>query len=125
VLQVDDSQTRFVASNARSLAQAKANPALVPLAICDRAARGYDRPSVPMVGFAMYEITCGVSFIVQLMIDRAHQRQGYGRAALVELIRRLRLVPDVEMIALSHRHDNIVMAALVARLGFAHSEGST
>jgi diamine N-acetyltransferase len=46
------------------------------------------------------------------MIDAAHQRKGYGRAALVEVIRRLRLEPEVEMIVTSHRHDNAVVANL-------------
>ena len=46
----------FIASNATSLTQAKANPKLVPLAVYDRAARGYLEPSVPMIGFVMYEI---------------------------------------------------------------------
>lgn len=31
---------------------------------------------VPMVGFGMYEIDCGVGLILRLMIDRAHQRKG-------------------------------------------------
>ncbi len=45
-----------------------------------------------------------------------------GRAALMEVIRRLRLEPKVEMIATSHRHDNAVMAALCRRLGFVSWE---
>jgi diamine N-acetyltransferase len=102
-LRVDDAQAQFVAPNAQSLAQAKANPRLVPLAVYDRAARGSPQPCVPMVGFVMYEIDCGVGSILRLMIDRAHQRKGYGRAALVEVIRRLRLEPEVEMIVTSHR----------------------
>jgi diamine N-acetyltransferase len=117
-LRVDDAQARVVATNAQSLAQARANPSLVPLAVYDRAARGYPRPRVPMVGFVMYEIDCGVGLILRLMIDQAHQRKGYGRAALVEAIRRLRLEPEVEMIVTSHRHDNAVVAALFRSLGF-------
>lgn len=56
------------------------------------------------------------------MIDRAHQRKGYGRAAFVEVIRRLRLSPEVEMIATSHRHDNTVVAGLFRSLGFVPRE---
>jgi diamine N-acetyltransferase len=70
-----------------------------------------------MVGFVMYEIDCGVGSILRLMIDRAHQRQGYGRAALLEVVRRLRLEPEVEMVATSHRHDNAVVAALLRSVG--------
>jgi diamine N-acetyltransferase len=81
-LRVDDVQAKFVATNAQSLSQARANPGLVPLAVYDRAACGYPQPRVPMVGFVMYEIDCGVGSILRLMIDREHQRKGYGRAAL-------------------------------------------
>src|SRR5262245_3711907 len=88
-LRVEDGQSRFIASNARSLEQARAHSTFVALAVYDRAACGYLEPRVPMVGFAMYEVDCGVGYITRLMIDRAHQRRGYGRAALVEIIRRL------------------------------------
>jgi len=118
-LRVDDSQTELVATNAKSLAEAKVNPTLVPLAIYDRAALGDPKPTAPMVGFVMYEITCGVGFILRLMSDRAHQRKGYGRAATLEVIRRLKLYPEVEMIATSHRRENEAAAHLFQSLGFA------
>jgi diamine N-acetyltransferase len=117
-LRVDDSQAKFVATNAKSLAQARDNPKLVPLAVYDRASCGYPQPRGPMLGFVMHEIDCGVGYLVRLMIDRAHQRQGYGRAAVLEVIRRLRLEPEVEMIVTSHRHDNAAVAALFRSLGF-------
>ncbi len=44
----------------------------------------------------MYEIVAGVGFIMRLMIDRKHQRRGYGRATMLEVIRRLKLCPDIE-----------------------------
>ena len=119
-LQVDRSQTGFVATNAKSLAEAKADPTLTPLAIYDREALGYLPPDipVPMIGFIMYELKGGVGFILRLMIDRAHQRQGYGRAAVVEVIRRLKLYPEVQMIATSHQRGNEASAQLFRSLGF-------
>ena len=117
-LRVDESQARFIASNERSLAQAKQSSLLVPLGVYDGASRGYPTPRGPMVGFAMYEVDCGVGSILRVMIDRAHQGKGYGRATLVELIRRLRLHPEAEMIVTSHRHDNVVIARLFQSLGF-------
>ncbi len=117
-LQLDPTQVGFVASNAHSLAEAKVNPTLTPLAIYDAAARGHDDPPVPMLGFAMYEIAAGVGFIMRLMIDRAHQGQGYGRAATIEVIRRLRLSPEVEVIATGHHRENAVAASLYQSLGF-------
>lgn len=118
-LHVAEDQEGFVADNARSLAQAYVDPSLVPLAIYPRAARGWETElPVPMVGFTMYELATGVGFILRLMIDHTHQGQGYGRATMVEVIRRLRLHPEVEVIATSHRHDNGAAARLYASLGF-------
>jgi len=52
------------------------------------------------------------------MIDTSHQRRGYGRALMLELLRRLPLDPDAEMTAVSHRRDNRPMGALLASVGF-------
>jgi diamine N-acetyltransferase len=117
-LGVEDAQVGLVATNAKSLAEAYVNPSLVPLAIYDVAARGWERPEVPMVGFTMYELVAGVGFILRLMIDRNYQRKGYGRAAMVEVIRRLKLQPEVEIIATSHKRGNEGAAKLYNSLGF-------
>jgi len=116
-LQLDPTQTGFVAS-VKFLAEAKVNLTLTPLAIYDVAARGHDHPPVPMLGFAMYEIAAGVGYIMRLMIDRAHQGQGYGRAATIELIRRLRLSPEVELIGIGYHPENAAAAHLYRSLGF-------
>jgi len=117
-LQINDAQATFVASPAQSLAEAYVNPNLVPLAVYDGAARGYEQAPVPVVGFTMYELEAGVGFILRLLIDRTAQHQGYGRATMVEVIRRLKLHPQVELIATSYRRDNTVAAQLYQRLGF-------
>jgi diamine N-acetyltransferase len=102
-LQVDDWQKGLVATTAQSLAEAYVNSNLFPFAVYDAFACGYEQPEVPMVGFTMYEIVAGVGFIMRLMIDCKHQRRGYGRATMLEVIRRLKLCPDVELIATSYR----------------------
>ena len=117
-LAVEESQTGLVASNAKSLAEASVNPTLFPLAIYDAAVVGYEKPRLPMVGFTMYEVTAGDGFILRLMVDRKFQRQGYGRAAMVEVIRRLRLHPEVELIATSYRKGNEAADQLYRGLGF-------
>lgn len=117
-LAVEETQAGLVASNVKSLAEASVNPNLFPLAIYDAAVAGYEQPHLPMVGFTMYEVTAGVGFILRLMIDRKYQRQGYGRAAMVEVIRRLGLHPEVELIATSHRRGNRAAAQLYRGLGF-------
>lgn len=55
---------------------------------------------------------------MRLMIDRKHQRRGYGRATMLEVIRRLKLCPEVEIIATSYRKENEVAAKLYQSLGF-------
>jgi len=117
-LEVGESQKGFVASNVKSLAEAKVNSNLFPLAIYDAKVMGYEKPQLPMVGFTMYEVTAGTGFILRLMIDRKYQRQGYGRAAMLEVIRRLKLNPDVEAIATSYQRGNKATAKLYRSLGF-------
>ena len=118
-LRVSDEQAGFVASNARSLTEAYVNPALVPLAVYPEAACGWEGvPPALMVGFTMYELVAGVRFILRLMIDTDAQGQGYGQATMLEVSRRLRLTPEVELIATSHHRDNLAAARLCASLGF-------
>ena len=117
-LQVSESQKGLVASTTESLAEAYVDPNLFPLAIYDVAACGYEQPEVPIVGFTMYEIVAGVGFIMRLMVDEKHQKKGYGRAAMTEVIRRLKLCPDVEIIATSYQKENELAAKLYRNLGF-------
>ena len=117
-LQVKDSQQNLVATNAKSLAQAYVDSNLFPLAIYDAAACGYEQPEVPMIGFTMYEIFVGVGFIMRLAIDRKYQGQGYGRATMIEVIRRLKLCPNVEIIATSYLKENKIAAKLYHDIGF-------
>jgi len=117
-LDVEEAQRGLVAPNVKSLAEAYVNRNLTPLAIYDVTDIGYQQPHLPMVGFTMYEVVAGVGFITRLMIDRGAQGRGYGRAAMVEVIRRLRMLPDVQLIATSHRVENTAAARLYRRLGF-------
>lgn len=117
-LEVEESQKGLVASNVKSLAQAKVNPNLFPLAIYDAAVVGYEQAQLPMIGFTMYEIVAGVGFILRLMIDRKYQRKGYGQATILEVIRRLKLYPEVELIATSYQRGNETASKLYRSLGF-------
>lgn len=117
-LKVSDGQKHLVASNAKSLAEAYTDGNLHPLAIYDVSDLGWEHPKHPMVGFTMYQIEAGIGFILRLMIDKKHQRNGYGEAAMTEVIRRLKLCPEAELIATSHRDINDGAAALYRKLGF-------
>ena len=117
-LDVEEAQRGWVAPVVKSLAEAYAIPTLVPLAVYDVASRGRKHPPEPPVGFTMYEIADGVGYVVRLLIDRRYQRRGYGRATMIEIIRRMRLDPAVEMVGTSYRRTNEPAAALYRDLGF-------
>ena len=115
-LGVAESQQGSVAPNSKSLAEAEGNATFHPYAVCD--APGSHHGEAKMVGFAMYEVLNGIGFITRIMIDRRYQRQGFGKAAIAEVIHRLRQDPAVETIATSHLRDNDLAARLFASLGF-------
>jgi diamine N-acetyltransferase len=119
-LKVSESQTNLVASNETSLIEANNDPTLIPLAVYDISGLGHLPPHMPapMVGFVMLEIKGGVGCILRLLIDRDYQGQGYGKAAMIESIRRLKLYPDVQLIVTSHRRKNEAVANLYKSLGF-------
>jgi diamine N-acetyltransferase len=117
-LEVSEWQKGLIATTTQSLAEAYVDPNLFPLAIYDAVACGYEQTEVPMLGFTMYELIAGVGFIMRLMVDEKYQGQGYGRAAMIEVIRRLKLCSDVEIIATSYRKENEIAAKLYQSLGF-------
>jgi diamine N-acetyltransferase len=122
-LAVAADQTDHVAPNVFSLAQAKVNPLLHPFAIYDGAILGREPcDDEPMVGFVMYQVMDGIGFIMRLMVDEAHQGQGSGRAAMVEVLRRLKATPEVERIATSVAKDNAYVERFYRNLGFIDSE---
>ena len=115
-LKVANHQKEFVAPNIYSLAQAAVSPIYHPFGIYDADAHYRANPS--MVGFVMYGISNARGFILRLMIDEKFQKRGYGRAAMIEVIRRLKLHPEVERIATSHDRKNEAAARLYESLGF-------
>jgi diamine N-acetyltransferase len=110
-LKVEESQQNFVASDVQSIADARVYPELVPLTI-------YHEDT--MVGFLMYNGSApeGVYWIQRLMIDHHHQRKGYGRAALVQLLNILKEYTDCKTIKISYAAENIGAETLYERLGF-------
>ena len=115
-LKVADHQKGFVDPNIYSLAKASVSPNYHPFGIYD--ADAHYRSSPAMVGFIMYDLSNAVGFILRLMVDEKFQRRGYGRAAMIEVIRRLKLHSEVERIATSHDRKNEAAARLYDNLGF-------
>ena len=112
-LSVSPEQSTFVATNQYSLAQAYAQPECVPLALYAE-----NKP----VGFAMYCIdeSDREYWIYRLMIDQRHQGRGYGRAAMLLLIDRIRSEMDEQRhrIFISFEPENEVAKSLYESLGF-------
>ncbi len=110
-LKTAEDQQWFVAANVRSIAESKVMPYLIPAAI-------YNGDT--MVGFALYgrDPQTGRYYVVRLMIDAAHQRRGYGRQAMRELIRLIGELPECSEIYLSYVPANLAAEQLYLGLGF-------
>jgi diamine N-acetyltransferase len=110
-LTTTEEQKGFVAPNVRSIAEAYVEPSLVPLAIYADDA---------LVGFVMYgrDPETGFDWVIRLMIDARHQGKGYGRAAMREVLARIRQQPDCKEIRISYTPENTVAEQLYRSMGF-------
>lgn len=110
-LKVGAGQETFVASNVKSIAQAKIYPTAVPLAV-------YHEDE--MVGFSMHGFDTDDRryYLIRLMIDERHQGKGYGRAAVRRVIERMREIDDCREIYLSFVPENTGAAKLYESVGF-------
>jgi diamine N-acetyltransferase len=115
VLEVAPEQRRFVASNAISIAQAHFHPEVAWF----RAIYADETP----VGFLMLEDRAGAPevFLWRFMIDRRHQKLGYGRRALELVLDVVRSRPGTAALTLSHVAGEGNPAPFYQRLGFVHT----
>lgn len=112
-LQVAENQRNLIASNAKSLAQAAANPGRVPL--------GVNCGGV-LVGFVMYDPRAnGVVLLHRIMVDHRFQRRGIAFKTMQLLLERFR-IENFETIYLSFRPENIAARSLYDRFGFVEQE---
>jgi diamine N-acetyltransferase len=110
-LEVREDQRRFVAPVADYLAMCDAEGAWAPLAV---------RRGDEVVGFAMWAFDRdeGSHWVGGLVVDRAHQGAGVGRAAVRRVIEHLSAEPGCREIALSYHADNVAARRLYRSLGF-------
>ena len=110
-LSTTEEQSRFVASNSTSLAQAHFQPECIPLGIYD--------DEVP-VGFMMYclDPTDHEYWIFRLMIDKKFQSRGYGRIAMELLLERIKQDRNHHVLFISFEPENKWAANLYSSLGF-------
>ena len=110
-LEVAESQRRFVASNAISIAQAYFEPRA-----WFRAIYAGEEP----VGFAMLDINLDkrAYYLWRFMIDHRQQGLGYGRRALELVIEHVRTLPDARSLELSYSPGPGEPAPFYRGLGF-------
>ncbi len=111
-LSVRDDQQGLVTPNLYSLAQARVYPDWQPM--------GIYADGTP-VGFIMWGIAPDLSgpewWIIRLMIAAGQQGRGYGRAAMLEALERLRCA-GAEAVYISFEPENAVAETLYRSLGF-------
>ena len=93
-LELDPEQAKRIAPNAISIAESKLKPGYEPYAIYN---------GNRMVGFIMYghdkhEDLPGQYYLIRLMIAKNEQRNGYGRAATLIAIERMKSYRDCSYI---------------------------
>jgi diamine N-acetyltransferase len=114
-LELAPDQEELVASNVWSLAESKFDPGARPRAI-------YAGKRV--VGFLMYDVSPSKkkkaleALIYRFMIDRKHQGEGYGRAALGEALDEIRAIPGIRKVSISYMPDNPVAKPFYGSFGF-------
>ena len=110
-LKVGEPQKTFVASNVMSIAQSKIYPTMNTAAVY---------AGDEMVGFVMFGLDTddGRYYLVRLMIDERHQGKGYGRAAVAEVIEKMRAEKDCREFYLSFVPENTAAESLYQSIGF-------
>lgn len=111
-LSVFDEQKNYLASNMYSLAQAKAQPECIPLAVYN---------DNDLVGFVMYcmDFDDKEYWIYRIMIDKKYQKMGYGRKAMKCILEKLMEDTAHDKVYISFEPDNVVAKKLYEELGFA------
>ena len=110
-LRVSDAQKTFVASNVTSIAQSKFYPTMNTSAVY---------AGEEMVGFAMFGLDedDGRYYLVRLMVDERHQGKGFGKAAVLAVIEKMRENKDCRELYLSFVPENTNAERLYERIGF-------
>jgi len=113
-LKVSEAQTKFVASNLYSIAQTKVYPDMESFAVYDNG---------QMVGFVMFGFSVNFKryYLVRLMVDERFQGKGYGRAATLEVIERMRQIEECHQIYLSCVPENTNAERLYKSIGFGRT----
>ncbi len=111
-LEVEPSQSKYIESNAVSIAQSKFEPTLKPYAI-------YFEEKV--VGFLMYNSVqeeLEGNWIYRIMVDKDYQGKGIGKAATKLMISEMAKQPNIKKLVVGYHPENKGAHNLYASLGF-------
>lgn len=108
-LQVNKEQEEYVASNVMSIAQSNFYEYYYPTAIYD---------DEVLVGFLMYSFEDDCYWLFRFMIDSQYQGRGFGRAALMALINKLRSELRSSFLKVCCKPSNEVAMNLYKSTGF-------
>jgi diamine N-acetyltransferase len=77
-----------------------------------------------LVGYALFgrDIFTHKWKVFRIMIDRSHQRKGYGESAMKEMIAQISKEPGGEEILICYQNNNQIARALYTKLGFFEQE---
>jgi diamine N-acetyltransferase len=115
-LELAPDQQNFIASNLYSIAEAQFYP--------DARSRAIYNQENQLVGYALFgrDVFTQKWKIFRIMIDKSHQRKGYGEAAMKEIIKIISEESDCDDILICYQHDNHVARSIYASLGFIEQE---
>lgn len=113
-LRILEKQNGFVESVQDCLQEADKRSCWKPVGIYD---------GNTLVGFAMYGFfweyfPCGRVWLDRLLIDSQHQGRGYGKAAVISLLKKIRQEYKRKKVYLSVYQDNTAAIHLYKELGF-------
>lgn len=111
----EENGKRFIVPIVYSLAESKYETHLSPLAL-------YNDGN--LIGFTMYgQDPDDMNYwIYVFMIDKRHQRQGFGKAALTKLAEHIQNKHNINKISIGHKPDNENAARLYESIGFKDTE---
>lgn len=113
-LEVNDSQSKFVAPNVRSLAECylyRKNEDVFPYAVQD---------GETLVGFLLLDLDSDEKemMIWRMMIDKQHQGKSYGRQTVQKVIEMAKKDPQYNVLIADYVKGNETMGHLLRQLGF-------
>jgi diamine N-acetyltransferase len=115
-LDLEEHQKGFISTNLYSIAEAQFYP--------DAKSRAIYNAENKLVGYALFghDVFTGKWKIFRIMIDKSHQRKGYGGAAMREIIKVISEQPDHSDVLICYQNNNQVARRLYAKLGFIEQE---